>query len=162
MQRSARRADEARRLVTTDFNLVSVLFLWVPSQANPSTSCLHATCCFFSPKSYRSYGESDSAKDRARRLGGRQGLAPCARRPHLHRPDRVRATGRRSLTGGVRAKGSDRPQFDFEFAGVRYRPTLARIPTEANLRRAEAARGHPLALLTERSTLRKNFRISVT
>jgi integrase len=44
--------------------------------------------------------------------------------------------GRRSITGGVRPKGSDRIQFDFEFAGVRYRPTVARIPTEANLRRA--------------------------
>ena len=44
--------------------------------------------------------------------------------------------GRKSVTGGVRAKGSDRIQFDFEFNGVRYRPTLARIPTEANLRRA--------------------------
>jgi integrase len=44
--------------------------------------------------------------------------------------------GRRSISGGVRAKGRDRIQFDFEFEGVRYRPTLARIPTEANLRRA--------------------------
>jgi hypothetical protein len=44
--------------------------------------------------------------------------------------------GRRSITGGVRPKGSDRIQFDFEFNGVRYRPTLPRIPTEANLRRA--------------------------
>jgi integrase len=44
--------------------------------------------------------------------------------------------GRRSITGGVRAKGSDRIQFDFEYNGVRYRPTLARTPTEGNLRRA--------------------------
>ena len=44
--------------------------------------------------------------------------------------------GRRSITGGVRAKGRDRIQFDFEFESVRYRPTLPRIPTEANLRRA--------------------------
>ena len=44
--------------------------------------------------------------------------------------------GRRSISGRVRAKGRDRIQFDFEFEGVRYRPTLARIPTEANLRRA--------------------------
>ena len=44
--------------------------------------------------------------------------------------------GRRSVTGGVRAKGSNRIQFDFKFEGVRYRPTLPRIPTEANLRRA--------------------------
>lgn len=27
-------------------------------------------------------------------------------------------------------------QFDFEFEGVRYRPTLKRTPTEGNLRRA--------------------------
>lgn len=32
--------------------------------------------------------------------------------------------------------GSDRIQFDFEFDGVRYRPTLKRSPTEANLKRA--------------------------
>jgi integrase len=44
--------------------------------------------------------------------------------------------GRKSITGGVRAKGSDRIQFDFEFNGVRYRPTIGRIPTEGNLRRA--------------------------
>ena len=44
--------------------------------------------------------------------------------------------GRRSITGGVRAKGSNRIQFDFEFEGVRYRPTVERIPSEANLRRA--------------------------
>jgi integrase len=34
------------------------------------------------------------------------------------------------------AKGSDRIQFDFEFEGIRYRPSVARIPSEANLRRA--------------------------
>lgn len=33
-------------------------------------------------------------------------------------------------------KGSNRMQFDFEFDSVRYRPTLERAPTEANLRRA--------------------------
>jgi len=44
--------------------------------------------------------------------------------------------GRRSITGGVRAKGRNRIQFDFELEAVRYRPTLARIPNEANLRRA--------------------------
>jgi integrase len=46
--------------------------------------------------------------------------------------------GRKSLTGGVKPKGSNRIQFDFEFEGVRYRPVLARTPTEANLRRARA------------------------
>lgn len=44
--------------------------------------------------------------------------------------------GRRSITGGVTPKGSDRIQFDFELDGVRYRPTLQRTPNEANLRRA--------------------------
>ena len=44
--------------------------------------------------------------------------------------------GRKSIHGGVIALGSDRIQFDFEFDGVRYRPTLKRTPTEANLKRA--------------------------
>lgn len=44
--------------------------------------------------------------------------------------------GRKSINGGVNALGSDRIQFDFEFDGVRYRPTLKRSPTEANLKRA--------------------------
>ncbi len=38
--------------------------------------------------------------------------------------------------GGVSALGTKRIQFDFEYEGVRYRPTLQRAPTEANLRRA--------------------------
>lgn len=44
--------------------------------------------------------------------------------------------GRRSISGGVRPKGRSRIQFDFEYQGVRYRPAIDRIPTEANLRRA--------------------------
>jgi integrase len=44
--------------------------------------------------------------------------------------------GRRSVVNGVSAFGSDRIQFDFELDGVRYRPTVKREPTEANLRRA--------------------------
>ena len=44
--------------------------------------------------------------------------------------------GRKSLTGGVCAKGPDRIEFTFRYQGKRYRPTLAREPTEANLRRA--------------------------
>jgi integrase len=44
--------------------------------------------------------------------------------------------GRRSITGGVTAKGQGRIQFELWFEGVRYRPTLVRTPTEANLRRA--------------------------
>src|SRR5476651_319453 len=46
------------------------------------------------------------------------------------------AVGRKSIHGGVIGLGSDRIQFDFEFEGVRYRPTLKRSPTEANLKRA--------------------------
>lgn len=44
--------------------------------------------------------------------------------------------GRRSLSGGVRAKGRDRIEFTFVYEGNRYRPTLPRMPTEGNLRRA--------------------------
>jgi len=44
--------------------------------------------------------------------------------------------GRKSIQGGVSSLGGDRIQFDFEFKGVRYRPTLKRSPTEANLKRA--------------------------
>jgi hypothetical protein len=43
---------------------------------------------------------------------------------------------RRAKLSGVQAKGPNRIQFDFSFFGVRYRPTLERIPNEANLRRA--------------------------
>jgi integrase len=49
--------------------------------------------------------------------------------------------GRKSIHGGVSAFGSDRIQFDFEFDGVRYRPTLKRSPTEANLKRARKQLG---------------------
>jgi len=44
--------------------------------------------------------------------------------------------GRKSITSGVRPKGEDRIEFDFEFDGKRYRPTVRRPPTEGNLRRA--------------------------
>ena len=44
--------------------------------------------------------------------------------------------GRKAFLSGVQAKGPDRIQFDFEFEGGRYRPTLTRIPSETNLRRA--------------------------
>ena len=44
--------------------------------------------------------------------------------------------GRRSLTGGVCAKGADRIEFTILYEGVRYRPTIKSIPSEANLRRA--------------------------
>ena len=43
--------------------------------------------------------------------------------------------GRKSITGGVRAKGN-RIQLDFEFDGVRYRPTIECSPTPASLMRA--------------------------
>jgi integrase len=44
--------------------------------------------------------------------------------------------GRKAINSGVRPKGRHRIEFDFEFEGVRYRPTLKRVPSEANLRRA--------------------------
>jgi integrase len=44
--------------------------------------------------------------------------------------------GKKAVLSGIRAKGTDRIQFDFWFAGVRYRPTIDRTPSEANLRRA--------------------------
>lgn len=57
--------------------------------------------------------------------------------------------GRRSMTGGVVGKGSHRIQFDFRLNGVRYRPTLKAIPTEANLRLA----GEHLKAIKERIRL---------
>ena len=68
---------------------------------------------------------------------------------------------RRSLTGGVVGKGRQRIQYDFRLNGVRYRPTLKAIPTEANLRRA---RKHLKAIKErirwEHSRSWKSFRIS--
>lgn len=46
--------------------------------------------------------------------------------------------GRRSLSGGVFTVSGLRIRFDFMFDGVRYRPSLAILPTEMNLRRARA------------------------
>jgi hypothetical protein len=43
---------------------------------------------------------------------------------------------KKATLSDVRAKGSDRIEFDFLFEGIRYRPTLRRTPSEANLRRA--------------------------
>lgn len=43
---------------------------------------------------------------------------------------------RRLNAGGVTAKGHDRIQFDFMLDGVRYRPSIKRTPTDANLQRA--------------------------
>jgi integrase len=44
--------------------------------------------------------------------------------------------GKKANLSGVEPKGTDRIQFDFRIAGVRYRPTIYRTPSEANLRRA--------------------------
>jgi integrase len=44
--------------------------------------------------------------------------------------------GRHSTTGGVLAFGQDRIQFEFQFEGRRFRPTLLMTPTALNLRRA--------------------------
>jgi hypothetical protein len=45
--------------------------------------------------------------------------------------------GRRSMTGGVVSKGRARIQYDFRLNGVRYRPSIRALPTEANLHRAQ-------------------------
>jgi integrase len=42
----------------------------------------------------------------------------------------------RSNAGGVTAKGHERIQFDFVLDGVRYRPSIKKKPTDANLQRA--------------------------
>jgi len=44
--------------------------------------------------------------------------------------------GRRSQSGGVAPIGTRRIRFDFMFEGRRYRPSVRRTPTDANLRRA--------------------------
>jgi hypothetical protein len=44
--------------------------------------------------------------------------------------------GKKARYSGVRAKGRQRIEFEFRYEGARYRPTLERTPTEANLRRA--------------------------
>jgi len=44
--------------------------------------------------------------------------------------------GKKADLSGIRACGSNRIQFDFVFANVRYRPSLQRIPNEGNMRRA--------------------------
>jgi hypothetical protein len=44
--------------------------------------------------------------------------------------------GSKWFTGGMVAAPRSRIQFDFTFEGVRYRPSILRPPSEANLRRA--------------------------
>jgi hypothetical protein len=44
--------------------------------------------------------------------------------------------GSKWFAGGVVAAPHGRIQFDFTFEGVRYRPSIQRPPSEANLRRA--------------------------
>lgn len=44
--------------------------------------------------------------------------------------------GRKSQSGGVKAEGRNRIEFTIFYQGKRYRPTLERTPSEANLRRA--------------------------
>jgi hypothetical protein len=48
----------------------------------------------------------------------------------------MRIRGSRWFTGSVAAAPHGRIQFDFVFEGIRYRPTIRRPPSEANLRRA--------------------------
>jgi hypothetical protein len=49
---------------------------------------------------------------------------------------KVNPMGSKWFTGGVVAAPRGRIQFDFRLAGVRYRPSIKRPPSEANLRRA--------------------------
>ncbi|MBS0422623.1 MAG: DUF3596 domain-containing protein [Proteobacteria bacterium] len=44
--------------------------------------------------------------------------------------------GKKAERSGVSPLGKDRIQFDFEFEGKRYRPSIKRAPSEANLERA--------------------------
>src|SRR5260221_12052121 len=44
--------------------------------------------------------------------------------------------GRKAERSGVRSLGKDRIQFDLEYEGSRYRPTIERAPSEGNLNRA--------------------------
>jgi hypothetical protein len=44
--------------------------------------------------------------------------------------------GGKAVLSGVRPKGKNGVELDFSFQGKRYRPTIARVPNEANLRRA--------------------------
>src|SRR5687767_3915460 len=60
---------------------------------------------------------------------------------------RRRYTMRKSRNDGITPRGSQSIQYDFIFRGIRYRPSLKRTPTEANLRRA---REH-LAVIKERN-----------
>ena len=46
--------------------------------------------------------------------------------------------GRLPIRGGARPKGARRIQLDFNYAGMRYRPTIAAVPNESNLQRARA------------------------
>jgi len=57
---------------------------------------------------------------------------PSAGNPRL----REYTIGSKWFTGGVVAAPHGRIQFDFMFEGVRYRPSIRRPPSEANLRRA--------------------------
>jgi integrase len=52
------------------------------------------------------------------------------------RINKVNPMGSKWFTGGVVAASRGRIQFDFRLDGVRYRPTIKRPPSEANLRRA--------------------------
>jgi integrase len=49
---------------------------------------------------------------------------------------KVQHHGHAWFTGGVFAAPRGRIQFDFIFNGIRYRPSIKRSPSEANLRRA--------------------------
>ncbi len=66
-------------------------------------------------------------------------LSACAERGPDHSIIRISKVNPWAASGsqsGVVAASCGRIQFDFQLDGVRYRPTIKRPPSEANLRRA--------------------------
>lgn len=84
-------------------------------------------------------GHTVKAMERKIERGDLARGARVAARPRWPGDDRsagLPPMGRRSISGGVAPKGADRIEFTFFYQGKRYRPTLMRAPTAANLRRA--------------------------
>ncbi len=70
---------------------------------------------------------------------GLAGTSTCRRPPGLlELPDATEISLMNPSRTGVRAKGTSRIQLDFNYDGIRYRPTISAAPTESNLQRARA------------------------
>lgn len=81
--------------------------------------------------------------------GALQGCNGPSRRQQglLHRASRIDGLPRRGdpaidVNRRVAPKGADRIELTFVFEGARYRPTIKRVPSEANLRRTCSAPGN--------------------